>query len=241
MPDGTFVKEIRNLVDEHTKKFEIDGRTYSTKQLYLVDKPSEKVPAAIQLGTLKGLADYINATVDIPADEELYVRIVSPQKIEVHSKLFGDHCQRKAYVTCIARGVEETRFNQFMGMEEAIILLRTYFEENEDRQKILALISKVTEKSEVTTTDDGLGQEIEVREGISRTGTEEVPDVLMLKPYRTFAEVDQPASPYIVRMRKGPQVAFFASQSPSWQIEAVNNITGYLKDAIKRENTFIIA
>ncbi|MGC4432461.1 hypothetical protein ABWL48_20460, partial [Streptococcus suis] len=48
-------------------------------------------------------------------------------------------------------------------------------------------------------------------------------------PYRTFAEVEQPASQFVFRIDKQARMALFEADGKRWVQEAVGNIAAYLK------------
>lgn len=59
---------------------------------------------------------------------------------------------------------------------------------------------------------------------------------VMLKPYRTFREVDQPQSECIVRLTSNPsalpKVALYESDGGAWRLEAVSKIVAHLSEAL---------
>lgn len=69
------------------------------------------------------------------------------------------------------------------------------------------------------------------RKGVSLVGAEKAPNPIRLQPYRTFPEVDQPASDYIFRLRKkdGVEMALFKTADNRWELEAINSIKDYLE------------
>ena len=62
-----------------------------------------------------------------------------------------------------------------------------------------------------------------------------VPNPVLLKPYRTFIEVQQPESAFIFRMQDGPRAALFEADGGAWRIEAMENIRAYLAKELKEE------
>ena len=59
-----------------------------------------------------------------------------------------------------------------------------------------------------------------------------VPNPVILRPYRTFPEVEQPASSFIFRMKENDGVccALFEADGGAWKNEAMRNIKEYLKE-----------
>ena len=52
-------------------------------------------------------------------------------------------------------------------------------------------------------------------------------------PRRTFPEIDQPESPYILRLREGPQAALFRADDQAWRVEAIASIGAWLQDRLQ--------
>lgn len=62
-------------------------------------------------------------------------------------------------------------------------------------------------------------------------GKEAVPNPVYLKPFRTFTEITQPESAFVLRMREsgGIQVALFEADGGAWKNEAILAIKDYLE------------
>jgi len=72
-----------------------------------------------------------------------------------------------------------------------------------------------------------------VRKGGACLEAAAVPNPVMLAPYRTFPEVEQPASPFVLRLKQGPEggrpsLALFEADGGKWQLEAVKRVRTYL-------------
>jgi hypothetical protein len=66
-----------------------------------------------------------------------------------------------------------------------------------------------------------------------------IPNPVKLSPFRTFIEVEQPESLFVLRGRKGPQWALFEADGGLWKIKAIQNIKNWLEK--KELNVPIIA
>lgn len=56
--------------------------------------------------------------------------------------------------------------------------------------------------------------------------------IVRLKPYRTFNEVDQPESEFLVRLSEGGYVALYEADGGAWTLQARRNVADYLKTAL---------
>lgn len=58
----------------------------------------------------------------------------------------------------------------------------------------------------------------------------------MLRPYRTFREVEQPASRFVLRLQSGqgdgmPKAALFEADGGAWRLTAIEAIARWLRTA----------
>ena len=95
---------------------------------------------------------------------------------------------------------------------------------------LVKLLGTITEENSATAADDGFTQTVVVRKGIVTKGTTAVKPIVKLKPYRTFNEVDQPESEFLVRLSDGAQVALYEADGGAWKLRARRNIADYLKE-----------
>ena len=66
------------------------------------------------------------------------------------------------------------------------------------------------------------------------------PNPVTLRPYRTFNEVEQPASQFIFRINKMANLALFEADGGKWQLEAIGNIARYLAKELVDNNKITI-
>lgn len=63
-----------------------------------------------------------------------------------------------------------------------------------------------------------------------------VPNPVILRPYRTFLEVEQPESKFIFRIKEGrdgtPMFKLIEADGGLWKYEAVASIKAFLKERI---------
>ena len=99
----------------------------------------------------------------------------------------------------------------------------------------------------VSPADDGMTQRVTARSGISLVKQVSVPNPVVLAPYRTFTEVEQPKSPFVFRIRQTGdevQAALFAADADAWKREAIANIRDWFEQHIPqdlREDVIILA
>jgi hypothetical protein len=230
---GIDKEALKYLVElEETTLIKVDGKDYSTKRLCEVLEP---VAESFQVHTLTGLMNYINENIDqLRCSEKIIVQIGSPTGVRIMSELYGKFKQREIYVECVAI-LPKIRFDSFLDSEQFIIMMQALFVESDDRTAVLKLAGNVREENVKTTGDDGISQQVTAKIGIAMLEDVTVPNPVILRPYRTFLEVDQPSSPFVFRMKDGPQFALFEADGGMWRNQAIENIRDYIEGHLDKE------
>ncbi|MGE5631601.1 MAG: hypothetical protein ACM3TR_10965 [Caulobacteraceae bacterium] len=218
-----------------TEVLEVDGQKYSTKGLHHITQPS---PDNLVITTLTGLVDYIISKID-DHKTSLLMQVVSPKQVRVYSPLKPDAI-RDYYIECTAQ-LPDICFGKFIDIENFNIMLQSCFVQNEHSASVLQVVGNITEQTVRTVGDDGVSQEVTARAGIVKVTNVPVPNPVILKPFRTFAEVEQPESKFVFRMQDGPRAAIFEADGGAWKLEAMRNIKEYLKINLEGCNVKIIS
>lgn len=232
------------VIQESTKPELIttpDGRTFATRnEVYnLPDPPKRPTADALTFRTLAGLVDYLNADPDKLV--EPLVHITKHNTVVVTSPLFGDRRQRET-VAIAEFDLKKFEFGQWMTVEDFNIGLQALFVETEDRARVLKLVGNVTESEVMTLVDDGVTQRVEARVGIANVDYADVPRIVQLAPFRTFADIDQPVSPFLLRLKKSkdgnpPVCALFEADGGRWKLDACQSIAYYLAENLTKKET----
>ena len=167
--------------------------------------------------------------------KDSFVHIDSYDIVNILKNYNPDKEKRDVVLSCICNESSIYSDSYFLenykDVEDMIVGIKTKFVENEDSAKIIKLIGLVTDENSVELEDDGFTQKATVKKGIALKEKKEVPNILKLKPFRTFAEVDQPESYFIARLKSdnGVQVALYETKDDRWKLEAMKSIFDYLK------------
>ena len=230
---------------------------------YDQEEKAPKVPVALAIHTLEGLADYIGSNIDSRAtklaDSEAsgkpahdvwgrhMLHVVSETEVKLISATHPYHQTREEVV--VARfeslfGNTKFQFGTFMPMETAMIGLLSLFEDTPERADLMKILGNVKSNKVITATDDGVTQEVEVRFGAAFSERAALHGDVQLQPYRTFREVAQPASAFRVRLRDGaegqlPSVAIYETDGGAWKLDAIRNIGEWLAENVEAEITII--
>ena len=231
------VKAIQDSVN--TFALPVDGGEFTNRQVFL--PPKEYLPAELAINTLSGVVEYVKNGVD-RANEVIVdgwmIHVVDPETVTVVSGLFGRAEQRREYLRATAGAVlsdADFAYGVFYNCEDFNIKLQSVFVENDDRDRVLRLVGNIKEESVRQTGDDGVTQTVTARSGIARVEQVPVPNPVNLMPYRTFREVTQPTSDFILRMKAGhngqmPTCALFEADGGAWKLRAIQSIAAYLKE-----------
>lgn len=217
------------------------GRNYERVKPVLPDKIVR--PDVFTTFSLDGLINYIKSDVDCNfdnRDRRHIVRVTSPTKVEVISPVTGYWLERVIVAQCSAV-VPEIQFGRYMDTDDFQVMVQTCFEDSENRAKVLLLAGSVRKEQNMQTADDGVSQRVTVNAGVCTVADVTVKNPVELTPYRTFHEVEQPESPFILRFNEEAQAALFTGDGSAWKLLAVARIGDYLKSNLQGYNVEIIA
>lgn len=210
----------------------IHGLEYSDHDLTVITPPRA---ASLGFERLQGFADYVLHSRDELPRSKLIVWIGSPREVYLKSALDVNYRDRETFsVATMAR--QYFAFGRWMPIEDFTISVQTQFAASEDRGRLLEIAGNVSADEITTSADDGVSQTVSVKAGLMLLERKKIANPFDLAPYRTFAEVSQPSSPFILRARKNggsAELALFECDNGAWQIMAVANIKAWLAKHIK--------
>lgn len=184
--------------------------------------------------TLGALRDLINSNVEGLAASNLpIIHIVNHQEVRVLTGVSDEHGRRRTFAIAKPPQYQGFKFDNWYTLEAFRIGIQAHFAATDDREYLLSIASKVTDSEVATSEDDGVSQQVEVKAGLSLKATEKLRARVMLAPFRTFSEADQPQSEFIFRARKTQTVAelaLFEADGGKWKVAAVQNIAFALRN-----------
>lgn len=218
-------------------------QTYSDKPLHRLQKHIPMVDKAIEMCTLTSLVDYIKGNIDSMSDK-MIIQVVDPETVVLFSQLNEERYREKMVV--VKARIPDFRFDTYMEQENFCINLQSKFIDDPDTDR--ALILKFAGTMEAGTIaeygDDGVTQKATVKTGIASKGEAIVPNPVKLRPYRTFLEVEQPASEFIFRVKQnkydGISCAIFEADGGAWKIAATSSIKDYLQFELSGLDQFTV-
>ena len=101
-----------------------------------------------------------------------------------------------------------------------------------DDEQILDLLRRMTNENSVSSTDNGVTQTVDARQGVALSAKVEVKPRVLLRPFRTFLEVEQPESEFLLRVDAEKGIGLFEADGGIWKLEAKRNIAEYFAKAM---------
>lgn len=226
----SFLKDAIDRITEMARPFvmEVDGRKYCSANMREIKGQGEK-PDIYQVDTLDALIQLIR-TEGAKTYEKLFVRVKDPRVVVVDSGYIttSQEYYDRASLYQATTDVPPVTYGRAMEAERAVIELQSMYAATGDRDYLLALLSHIDTSQGVSTMDNGVTQEVSVRRGVALKEQQTVQPIVHLQPYRTFLEVKQPASDFLLRIDKDGHPALYEADGGAWKLEAKRNIAGYL-------------
>lgn len=233
--ENSFLKDAINRIVELATPFTLEtrnGHQFCSADLREV-KPEVELPARYSVDTLEALVKLIR-TEGVAQAPQLYVRVDSARRVVVDSTYTGrDYAiySRLPLYEAVS-DVPSISVNQYMSQEHAVIELQSLYAVTDDRDYLLALLSRIDVNQGVSSVDNGISQEVSVRTDAVLKEQQTVQPIVHLQPYRTFLEVEQPASDFLLRLDKEGRPALYEADGGAWKLEAKRNIAAYLGEQL---------
>jgi hypothetical protein len=231
------IKEaIDRILEVATPKvIDVEGKKFATS--VLVEMPSSKPEAeTLVIHTLGGLVDFVTSKFDGDTSKVGAV-VTSPEEVKLITTLFGEFRQRETFITTKRYETKGFPFGNFIDVERFIVEMQSRFVQDPVVAQVLKIVGNIKETTVKTVEDDGISQQVTAMAGVARVANVVLPNPVELRPFRTFQEIEQPASLFVVRVRSGtdgglPTVALFEVDDCNWKVEAVKGIRVFLEDNI---------
>lgn len=233
--ENSFLRDAIDRIAELAKPYTLstnDGHRYSNIDLHEV-KPEVELPARYSVDTLEALVKLIR-TEGIDQSPRLYVRVDSARRVMVDTtythKEYAEFSRLPLYEA--VSDVPSISVNQSISQERAIVELQSLYAVTPDRDYLLSLLSRIDVNQGVSSVDNGISQEVSVKTGAVLKEQQTVQPIVHLQPYRTFLEVEQPASDFLLRLDKEGRPALYEADGGAWKLEAKRNIAAYLGEQL---------
>jgi hypothetical protein len=220
----------------------IDGLEYSTKALHRVTPP---VISNLEVFTLTGLLNLLQTDFEGVTKETHLIHVVNTASVQVLPKISDEYKQRPVAIHAqMLSGDRSYPFNRFIDQESAVIGLRSCFVKHDykedaldidDLDYVITQVTNLAVADKLQVEDNGMAQTVTARSEIAPAITEQkqLKGRVKLAPYRTFREVEQPTSEFVLRVQKGlkgmPEIGLFEADGGAWKMDAIHNVRDWLK------------
>lgn len=217
-----------NLGYENDALVETDKGLFSKSKLQRIELPQIET---LEVSNLTSIIDFLKANID-GYKEKLLIQVVSPRQVRVLTPLDVDR-NRQEILRAEAILPENIVYDRFIDTERFNIMLQSSFADNKDKKLLLKFTGLIKDEAVKETGDDGISQAVTIKTGVASVGDAIVPNPVVLAPFRTFPEIEQPESKFIFRMRSGPEAAIFEADGGAWKNEAMRRIKKYLVKSLE--------
>jgi hypothetical protein len=253
------VSKPNDALDALTAQQDVEMAKLTFEQTVVKKKLDfNKVQASDMLSTLDSLCDMLKAEITRKAaTPPIFVCVRGYNRVVVFGSYEVDYSRKTLY----GAESDNSDFNfsadilsgniggkvRTLSIEEAIIVLQSKYVPGDDIDYVVGLLSNISSNAEVKNIDNGLSQVVSASQGIAMKQNLDVKKRVTLRPFRTFIEVEQPASEYLLRLHKLGNDEVGVTLTPAdggkWVLEAKANIAAYLREKLSElidEGTVIV-
>ena len=234
------IKEAIEKIQEMSRStvLTIEGHNYLfSGDSYSEVKPDIEYPDSVILTSLDAVVQMIKTelTRDRAFPAPLFVQVPTHERIEVFTEP-SDKLRYERVTAYVAKATDIPGWEaeKSMTFDTAMIALRTRFQHTVDVDYALALLNDLTTGSKVTYNDNGVATSVVTKTGVALQSNQPIRPIIKLKPYRTFQEVDQPESEFLIRINERG-ITFVEADGGMWKLAARNNIKAWLAEKLAEE------
>ena len=208
-----------------------EGHTYTCyhdgpKEL----RPEIDLPTRINVNSLDALAQLIR---EDTYEGQIFVSVKSADCVEAFGSLEEkNRWTRAALYRADARDIPGWDPETTLPFDAATVALMTRFQDSQDREYCIQLLSQITTGAHVTYTDNGIASTIVTQKGAALAQNTQIKPLVRLRPYRTFQEVEQPEGIFLIRVKERG-ISFIEADGGMWRLTARNSIKAWLQNELK--------
>lgn len=235
------VTEIQQLVK---KPFELAGYLVRPND-WVTEDPASLVKSGplakhLDVATLGAVRDYLHANKDALDLSKLVAYVSGPNAVNVLGPLDARSRAREHYLVAGASDLTDGFLGKFHFIEHFIVGLQVRFADADDRSNVLRLLSSVKHETVKLSQDDGITQTVQAKAGVVLVSGVAVPNPVKLTAYRTFRDILQPSSLFVLRVNSGrqgglPEVGLFEADGGAWRLTSVERVKDWLVQALPKD------
>ena len=100
----------------------------------------------------------------------------------------------------------------------------------------MKLLSDICCGAKVIYNDNGIATTVTTQKGVALQTNAQIRPIITLKPYRTFQEVEQPESIFLIRVNDRG-ISFTEADGGMWKLAARETIKAFLEKRLEQEVT----
>lgn len=228
-----FIEHIQNTAQPKIEK--IGSATFALFPGGTVKEVRETIdhPDTLPLSSLDALVKLVRTEALASTSKPLYITI--PKTVRCFTQPEPtERFYRETFYEAKATDVPGWEEKVQLPFEEMQIALRTRFQETPDAIYAMKLLSDITTGGKITYNDNGIATSVVTKKGIDLQANESIRPIVTLKPYRTFQEVEQPESTFLIRVNERG-ITFIESDGGMWKLHARETVKKFLEAALKDE------
>lgn len=195
-------------------------------------RPMMDHPEPLELNSLDALVKLVKTEAGKLTKSTLYITIPSHASVTCFNQPDPEmRYHRQTFYVAHATDVPGWDPKVQLPFEEMQIALRTRFQETPDAIYAMKLLSDITTGAKITFNDNGVATSVVTTKGINLQANEPIRPIVKLKPYRTFQEVEQPESTFLIRVNERG-ISFTEADGGMWKLNARQTIKKYLEEAL---------
>lgn len=213
-----------------------EGRTFAVSATSVRELiPTRDEPQTITLSSLDSLVQMVKNEALCIYENPLFITVPTHETVTCFARPVPDlGWDRLTYYIAQATDVPGWNAKTVMPFEEALIALRTRFQATPDTDYALKLLSEITTGAKVTFNDNCIATSVVTKKGIDLQSNQAIRPIISLRPYRTFQEVEQPASQFLIRINERG-ISFIEADGGMWKLEARKTVAKFLEDQLRPE------
>ena len=96
------------------------------------------------------------------------------------------------------------------------------------------MLSDICCGAKVIYNDNGIATTVTTQKGVALQSKEQIRPIITLKPYRTFQEVEQPESIFLIRVNERG-ITFTEADGGMWKLKARQTVKVFLEEQLAEE------
>lgn len=189
-----------------------------------------------------GMADILfNGPSNFKEHKKLVAKVRNYNSVHLCSQGFNKDRNIECFLMADILDPRGFNFGTWLEPDEFIVGLMTQFVEDENVRNLIKVVSHLSEESAVAK-GACLMKKVTVQSGVATKANVKIEPRVALRPYRTFIEVEQPKSEFILRIKrdKGVFIRLMEADGGAWKLRAMQNIRVWLQEELPVEIPVIL-